>query len=287
MDERIMFIVYDGEVKFIKSSTMDHREWFLSLGGNMDDYDNVIRGYVLEGMLFFFKANLNYDDEVISFATKMGLRMKQQLNMPDLKICCGIEPGHDGSKWEPILILKDEDLEGYKSEEDIEKEKKELEKEALRQQNTLSNDPIIEFKNNRDDPNFIKFANKFTIIIIVLAIISKLIMIHNKTMMLDNGWNKLLVFVQIGGFTLSLIGYNKKLSKTLIFGLAATIASVVMFDFIDVVIGCLYIAFLADYTNIIKFYDFLKKIKNSGTKLAKDKSKELKSNSNNNHTNNM
>ncbi len=130
MEERILFIVFDGEVKFIKTSTMDHKEWFLSLGGNIDDYDNVIRGYVLEGMLCFFKANLNYDDEVIKFATKYGLKMKNQLNMPDLKICCGIEPGHDGSKWEPILILQDKDLEGFKTAENVEKEKKEQEKLA-------------------------------------------------------------------------------------------------------------------------------------------------------------
>ena len=63
MNQKILFIIYNGEIKFLQNSPMDHREWYQSLGGNMEEYDNVIRGYIIDNMIIFFKANLNYDNE--------------------------------------------------------------------------------------------------------------------------------------------------------------------------------------------------------------------------------
>ena len=150
MEDKILFIVFNGEIKFLQNSTMDHKEWFLSLGGNMDNYDNTIRGYIMNNMIIFFKANLNYDDEVIDFATKNGLKIQELINKPDYKICCGINPGHDGIKWEPILILNDKDLEGYKSEEQIQEEQKQLQKQAQKQilDQGRETTPVIELKND-------------------------------------------------------------------------------------------------------------------------------------------
>ena len=54
MNNRILFIVINGEIKFIQNTTMDHREWYQSLGGNMDEYENVIRGYIMDNKIIFF-----------------------------------------------------------------------------------------------------------------------------------------------------------------------------------------------------------------------------------------
>lgn len=266
MKNRLLFIVMDNEIKFKQDDGMDHKEWYQSLGGKMDVYDDVIRGYVMEGKIIYFKANLNYDGDVIEFATKTGLKMKQQLNNNDLKICCGIDPGHDGAKWEPILVLKDEDLDGYKDVEELQKEQDEAEKkkmlEALKDTDTT---PIVEFKNNEEDPRFIKLAITFTLIMMGIAFLSKLIMIHNKTMMTSNRWNSLLILAQFGGFVLTIVGYRMKLSKTKLFAFISVVASIFMFDFFDISVGILTALFTVDHKMVLKILDSVKTVgKQSG-----------------------
>ena len=41
MNNRILFLIYNNEVKYLQNSNMDHREWFLSLGGKPEEYDNL------------------------------------------------------------------------------------------------------------------------------------------------------------------------------------------------------------------------------------------------------
>ena len=274
MSNRILFIVLNGEIKFLQNSAMDHREWYQSLGGSMEEYENVIRGYIMDGMIIFFKANLNYDDEVITFASKMGLKMREQLNQPDLKICCGIDPGHDGAKWEPILILQDTDLVGFKTEEQLQEEQKKQERQAQLQalQAGAEQGPIVEFKNDYEDPKFIKYATKFTLIMIVLAFVLKLIMIHNKTFLMSNRWNTLLLFAQMGGFIFSIIGFNKKLSKTKYAGVLASITSIFLFDLGDIIIGIIYFLFTIDHNIIINGTEGIK----TGIKKIKEKTKKTK-----------
>ena len=316
MEERILFIVFNGEVKFIKTATMDHREWYISLGGNMDEYDDVIRGYVMEGKLIFFKADLKYDNEVIDFATKMAIPMKKQLNQPDLKVCCGISPGKDGAKWEPILELKESDLDGYvkpaepipevaedvilqrnatiettptlepipEMPEQLEIAKKQAEEAAKQaEEQGPPPEPLFEFKNNIQDPEFIKAATKFTIIMLVLAVIAKVILHVTGKIPEGSRGITLLMIVQIGGLIFSIVGYNQKLNKTKYFALAATIASVLFFDIIDIVIGALVFLFTVDATYIRKIMDFMKfagkkgkEYAGKGKEFAEKKQQELK-----------
>ena len=271
MNQKILFIIYNGEIKFLQNSPMDHREWYQSLGGNMEEYDNVIRGYIIDNMIIFFKANLNYDNEVIALATKMGLKMKQQLNRPDMRICCGINPGQNGEKWEPIMEIKDEELEGYKSEEEIEKEKqKEMQKAQLAALKDPNATPIVEFKNNYEDPKFTKSATIFTIVMLGIALISKAIMIQNKTMMMSNRWNFILFVVQIGSYILSIVFYNKKNPKAKVFAVISAVSSIVIFALADVVIGILTLLFAMDYTIFIKATDSLKSITKNMTNKNKN-----------------
>lgn len=262
MEDRILFMVFNGEIKFLQHSSMDHKEWYLSLGGNMDEYDNMIRGFIMDSKIIFFKANLNYDKEVIDFATKMGLIMKTQLNHPEYKICCGINPGQDGAKWEPILTINEEDLAGYESEEEKQKrEEKEKQKEQLEQaiQHTDSG-PILEFKNDVESKEFIHYATIFTLILLGVAILAKVVLISQKTLMLSSRWNVILLLGQVASFVLTIVGYQKKMSKTKIFALAASIFSIILFDLVDVIIGVLNFLFTLDQNYIIKLMSLPKKI---------------------------
>ena len=224
----------------------------------------------MKGKIIYFKANLNYDDEVIDFAMKTGLKIRNQLNDPELKVCCGIDPGHDGTKWEPILVLNDTDLEGYKTPEEIEKEKQEQEKKAMQDALRDQNQPLVEFKNDENDPRFIKLATTFTLIMIGVAFVSKLLMIHNKTFMTSNRWNALLLMAQMGGFVLTLVGYNKKMSKTKLFAFIACVASIFMFDFLDVVVGVLTALFTVDHHMVLKLLDLSKQAGSKGKELMKE-----------------
>jgi len=261
MNDKILFIVINGEIKFLQNSTMDHREWYLSLGGNIENYTNVIRGYIIKDMIIFFKDNLNYDNEVIEFASKMGLTMKEQLHRPDLKICCGINPGQNGERWEPILVLKDEDLQGYKTEEQIQKEaaiaKRKEEFEAMKD---TTQGPIIEFKNNLEDAKFRRAAIIFTIIMLIVVFISKLSMIQDKTMMMSNRWNFFLFISQIGTFLITILLYIKKSSKAKFFAIAASAISVLIFNIVDIIVAIINLFFTADSSIILGIVDALKSV---------------------------
>ena len=291
MEDKILFIVFNGEIKFLKDASIDHREWYLSLGGNIEEYPNVIRGYITEGKLIFFKEDLKYDSEVIDFATKMAIPMKKQLNQPDLKVCCGINPGHDGVKWEPILVLKDQDLDGYeapaegvpelsediilkraeaKADEEIERIQKEVQTTPPAQAaEQIPVEPVIEFKNDMQDEKFTKYALKFTVILLIVAAIVKIILINNKTMPTSNRWNMLLILVQIGGLIVSIVGYSQKMTKTKYFSLAASVASIFMFDLVDIIIGVLNLLFTIDQNYVVQIIDFLKNATKKGAELSK------------------
>lgn len=289
MMDKILFMIVNDEIKFLpKSSTMDHKEWYNSLGMNPDEYDNIIRGYVIENYCIFFKANLNYDSEVIDVATICGPIIKKQLNRPELKVCCGINPGHDGSKWEPIVMLKGKGLEAEtkntkdtsrieadtKIEEHIEElkdmpyeptleEKKDENKTDETQIEKLTEeqpiDPLIKFNNNFSDPEFIKYATKFNIVMIVLTIIVKILLFSSRKLMLQDRWGILLMIAQVGGLALSTYFYQKKNPYAKYISLVSAIALFFMFDLFDIVLGILVLFFTIDQNYIVKLMEYINK----------------------------
>lgn len=262
MNDKILFIVLNDEIKFLKGSTMDHREWYLSLGGAPEKYDDIIRGYIMKGKVIFFKANLNYDKEVIDFATKTGIAIRNQINEPTYKICCGINPGHDGADWEPILTIPDEELLGYKSEEQLQQEAKKLESQKRNEELGTVEGPLIEFRNDFTNPEFIKYAKTFTIVMTILAIISKIILSFTGALSSGGGFLTLLILIQIGGLIATIVGYQKKIPQTKYIAFASAVASVCLFDIPDIIIGVLIGLFTVDQTYIIKMMQMVKKLFN-------------------------
>ncbi len=259
MDNKMLFMIYNGEIKFLNNSTMDHREWYDSLGGDPNLYDNTIRGMIYKGQLIFYKANLSYDNEVIETASRLAPIMKQQLGRPDLKVCCGINPGQGESGWEPIMVINEQDLKGFNIniQDEVNKQKEKMKQQQAAQNVELQ--PVLEFKNNYDDPKFIRLATILTSIVLVLSIIAKVLLVTNKKLDLNSGWNVLLVVSQVVLLVLSIIGYNKKIKATKFIGLAASVSLFFMFDLFDLILGVIYIFFTIDQGYILGAFDAGKK----------------------------
>lgn len=289
MSDKTLFMILGDEIKFLpKDSTMDHREWFLSLGGTEAEYEKIIRGYIIKNYIIFFRANLSYDSEVIDVATVCGPVIKQQLNRPELKVCCGIEPGHDGTSWEPVVMLKGYGLDGVEEkqksrleEQTIEEEPKEEGIQKLGEDTPL--EPIIEFNNDFRDPEFIKYATKFNVIILIATVITKVLMLLTEKIIIGDRWSTLLIIAQIATLIASIIGYNKQIPKAKYIGLGAAVSLFFMFDFIDIILGILVLFFTIDHTYIIKLMSFIDKYK----KIGLEKMNSMKKNTpKNNNTNN-
>lgn len=268
MNNKILFMIFKGGIKFLTNSNMDHREWYLSLGGDINDYDNVIRGYVIDNKIIFFKANLMYDQEVIDMACKCAPLMKQQLNNPYLTVCCGITPGMNGSEWEPILTLKDEEITNYNNKIIAQQNKEPV---VVPKMNSEL-EPVLEFKNNYKDPKFIKFATIFSIVILVLTIIAKVILVNTKKIETTSGWNILLMILQVVLIILSIVGYLKKSDRTKYIGVMASASLFFMFDIFDIILGAINLFFTIDQGYILKLIDTGKNAKNAiGDKINQKK----------------
>ena len=99
MDNKIQFMIINGDVQYLQNSTMDHREWFISLGGNPADFEQVIRGFIMDNKIVFFKGlNFNYDQQVMNAAIIYSERIKQAMNNQNLEVYCGITISSYGAK---------------------------------------------------------------------------------------------------------------------------------------------------------------------------------------------
>lgn len=258
MNDRILFIIFNNQIQYCQDPNSDHRNFYQSLGGNPNDYENTIKGYIFKDKIIFFKNNLTYDEKVINMAKRCAPAMKQQLNNPYLKVCCGINPGQNGTSWEPILTLNDSELTGYVTNKEIE-QKRQAEKEAARQQRIArETTSVVDFKNNYDDPKFIKFAIIFTIVVLVLTILSKFYLVYISE---DNitGLTKFLMVAQILLLIGTLIGYVQKKEYSKFLGIGATIALVMMFNIIDIIIGVINFLFTVDQGYIVSILNSGKK----------------------------
>ena len=253
MNDRILFMIIDDRVLYLENSTMDHREWYISLGYSEELYETIIRGFIIEGKIVFFKGmNFQYDQEVINSAKKHSREIRLHCNNENLEVYCGIVINSYGSKWEPILKI---------NEEEIEKEIVEDKKENInvKEDAKVEIPQIIELKNDITDESFIKKSTIITAIILVLTIIVKIILFSkNEILHLNNGADLLLTFSQIALLAVTLYGYQKKLSISKYSGLIASILIIFTLDILDIIIGLFYFLFSIDQNYINKIIYFVK-----------------------------
>ena len=254
MNSKILFMIIGNEVKYLADSNMDHREWYNSLGLDSNAFDNVIRGFIMEGKIVFFKGmNFNYDKEVLDAAKKYAPGMRLTLNNPNLTVCCGIVINSYGEKWEPIVTLKEEDLICINvSQVSPEEKTKPVEH--------IETGPVIEFKNDTTDDKFIKRTLILTIIILILSVVAKVLLIRGEKMY--GSFDVLLTIAQVALLILTIYGYKKKMSSAKYFGIAASICLIFTFDILDIILGIIYFVFNVDQGYFINLFEKIKKVTN-------------------------
>ena len=242
--KRILFIIYEGEIRFVPDEKMSCKEYYESIGGDLSKYKNVIRGMIRDGKLVFMKENLQYDNETIAMAKKCGPIIKQQLNMPDLEVGCGVFRGETEEDWKPMFLLKEETLSD---------EQKEL---LSRTDNTPNTNNVIDFKNDISDDNFAKYASKFSLYLLIATIIVKVVLHFQHNLDMDNRWISLLVFIQVISLVICTVGYKLKSKITKFVGLLASFALFFLLDLPDIIIGIINLLFTIDQTYIVKILEF-------------------------------
>jgi len=259
VNNRILFMVIGNEVKYLQNSTMDHREWYLSLGYDPNQFDNLVRGFIEKDRIIFYKGStFSYDAEVIRAAKMFTSAIRFTCNNPSLQAYCGVS-FEVGDKWEPIMKISDDELTGFVKEE------KKVEKPVV---TVASNNdkPIIELKNNFEDAKFRKTATIVTIVVFVLAVIAKVVLFKQKTVLnSDHFTDVLLTIAQIGTLGLTIFGFIQKKSFAKYSGIVASVLLVFTMDFFDLLLGILYFLFCIDQNIFVKAYqvlqNFIQKVK--------------------------
>ena len=255
MSGKVLFLIIGNEVKYLQNSPMDHREWYASLGYDLNLFENVVRGFVEGNRIIFYKgSSFQYDEEVISAARKFTPNIRYTCSNPSLEVYCGIyfQPG---SKWEPILKINENEITGFVSTPI---------KEEKVPHAAMETGPILELKNDYDDKQFLKKATIVTSIVLVLTLIIKILLFQKKVVLnLQNATDVLLAFGQIALLGATIFGYLKKKSFAKYSGIMASLLIIFTLDIYDVIIGILYFLFCIDHNYFVKSIDFVKKLLNS------------------------
>ena len=254
MNNKILFMILDDQIIYLQGSNIDHREWYISLGRNPDDFEGVIRGFILDNKIVFFKGmNFNYDQEVINKATLFAPKIKKVLQNSNLEVYCGIVINSYGEKWEPVLKINDSEL----VNDSIDPVKSE---EIINRSNTeLASGPILELKNNYDDDKFIQSAMRITIgvlILFVIYIVFLLVFKRGSVPRIDY----FLWFLEFLLLIFTIYGHKKKITIVKYIGMGASVLLFVMFRPFLIVLGIFYLLFNIDQNYILSIVSFLKKL---------------------------
>ena len=249
--DRILFIIYHDEIRFVPNKDMGCKEFYLSLGGDEKEYSSLIRGMIKDGKIVFMKDHYQYDSEVILMARKCAPLIKKQLNMPDLVVGCGLRRGKTPEEWEPLFILNNIE------ETALSEEAKEL---LGRVEHKDSSTEVIEFKNNTNDTTFAKYASRFSFYLLVAAIVVKIILYYQHKININSRWVVLIIAIQLLSLFICMIAYRLKSKSTKYFGLIASAALFFLFDLADIIIGIINLLFTVDQTYIVKILELFNKI---------------------------
>lgn len=249
MNDRILFMIIDDQVKYLTEGNMDHREWYSSLGLDPNNYENIVRGFVLDGKIIFFKGtNFIADQEVITMAKRHAPGIRLQLNNT-YEVYCGIEAHSLGGKWEPIVKINDNELTGIV-------QKKEEVKEYVPKELSSS----LEFKNNYEDPKFIKRAILVTVIVLIISLLVNILGIIKDPSKLDL-LEVIFIVGQVIALILTIVGYIKKKESVKVTGIIAALLLVLTFNIINIILGIFYFVFSVDQGYFIKLSNMIKGLK--------------------------
>lgn len=246
--KQVLFMIINGEVKYNTDTSKDHREWYLSLGLDLNYFDSVVRGFIMNNRIIYYKgSNFMYDQEVIQAAKMYTPYIRYSLQNPTLEACCGITISSP-SEWEPILKLQENEITGIQKSNTVkEKEQKET-------------GPVLEIKNNLQDEKFTRLAIIVTISVFLLSLIVKIILFQKQNIVkADSFLDILLVILQFGLLGVTIYGYCKKKEFSKYTGIAASILLIFTFHLVDVLLGIFYFLFCVDQKIYSSLFQFIKK----------------------------
>ena len=248
MNNRVLFMIVDDQVKYLTEGEMDHREWYNSLGLDPNNYENIVRGFVMDNKIIFFKgANFISDNEVMTMAKRHAPGIRLHLNV-NYEVYCGIEAHSLGGKWEPIVKINDNELTGIV-------QKKEEPKPVVPKETG----PSLEFKNDYENPKFIKRAIIVTIVVLILSLLFNITDIMRDPSRFDF-LEFLFIIGQVVCFIATIIGYIQKKEAVKVTGILAALLLVFTFNLDNIVLGIFYFVFSVDQNYILKLIELIKKL---------------------------
>jgi len=91
--QRKAFIILEGEIEFLpEGSSMSHYEYCQTKGLSKEEFNQITRGYYLNGNAVFYKDNFIYDDEVIENSLKVINEISKRINVEEFDIYFGQLP---------------------------------------------------------------------------------------------------------------------------------------------------------------------------------------------------
>ena len=252
---RRLFFILDGQLKCIADEKMDHREWISSLGLPLDNFENIVRGYVIDGKIVFFKGStFNYDDEVYKDAIMYGPMIRDICGNSSLPICCGILIEAYGSKWEPIVVVSEDDInKGIAPKPEVKEKKEYVSKET---------GPVIEIKNDYENPEFIKKAFIVTTFVFAITIILQMYFYSFGNFKLGSLVDMLLSLGQVGCFGYAMYMYKNNNGMAKYVSIAGAVLLMLSFNLLAIVVGILYLLFCIDQNYFTKIINMINKKKN-------------------------
>lgn len=253
---KVLFMLIDGKLIYLHQDDGDHREWYESLGLDLNEFDNVIRGFILEGKIVFYKGmNFNYDEDVIRAAEQYGKEIRKYMKDPHLEVWCGVTVQGFGIKWEPIMQIREDELSGVSN---VVSEKEEIKNNPIKkEEKELNDEPLIQFKNDFNNSITIKRAIFTTMVIMVLAVVTKIFMITMGTFKLSRLFDFLLLIGQFGSLGYSIHCYKNRLPVASYVSIGACILLAFSFNALDIIMAIFLFAFTLNQKPFEKAIDWL------------------------------
>lgn len=106
--KRLTFAILDEHCKFISNDTRSHFEWLNEVYGvTIEDFENIIRGYVLEDGIYLYKGFQFNEIDDSELESNILMEIVQQANIynkwqyKEYKVHSGMVQGTVGEVWKP------------------------------------------------------------------------------------------------------------------------------------------------------------------------------------------
>lgn len=93
---RKAFVIINEKLEFLpEGSSMSHYEYCQTKGLSKEEFNQITRGYYLNGNVIFYKDNFIYDEEVIENALQVIDEISEKIRVYEFEIYFGQLPEKD------------------------------------------------------------------------------------------------------------------------------------------------------------------------------------------------